>query len=330
MSSRIGETTLESASIKQLIIQLSYNVLTHKYTLKSALLMLIILSLYRSSWKTKSFKGKNVVLTGAATGLGRAQAFSLAKEGCAKVILWDINIEQLEKTAQEVRNEYPNCETHAYAINLANREAIYALADKVIKQHGFIWCLINNAGIISGSYLLDTPDKKIELTMAVNVMAHFWTIKAFLPQMIERNDGHIVGVASAAGFFPSAKMMDYCASKFACRGLLESLRLELNSLGKNGVGCTLVAPAHINTDLFKGYSLGSTMQPQWVAEQIINAVKINRFLQFLPQFPLVMGNLWQGVFPTPIWDIFMLPTNSQLNNWQPAQSNKIFDKMTTS
>jgi all-trans-retinol dehydrogenase (NAD+) len=138
----------------------------------------------------KSLQGKTIVLTGGATGLGREQAFALAKAGVGKLILWDINMEQLEATAQDVKKAYPNAQVFAYGINLVNREAIYALAKKVVADHGFVWGLINNAGVISGSPILDTPDKKIELTMGVNVMAHFWTIKAFLPEMYGPRHAH--------------------------------------------------------------------------------------------------------------------------------------------
>jgi all-trans-retinol dehydrogenase (NAD+) len=173
---------------------------------------------------------------------------------------------------------------------------------------------------------METPDNKIELTMGVNVMAHFWTVKAFLQPMLDRNDGHIVGISSAAGFFPSARMTEYCTSKYAARGFMEALRIELTSLGKSGVKTTLVAPAHINTDLFSGYNMGGTMQPEWVAQQVIYAMRIDKAMQFLPWY-ISLGNLWQGVFPTFIWDLFMLPTNSSLNKWNPTQANKIFDKM---
>ena len=211
-------------------------------------------------------------------------------------------------------------------VNLVSREAVYSLAEQVKREHGFVWGIINNAGILIGKPLMETPDNKIELTMGVNVMAHFWTVKAFLQPMLDRNEGHIVAVSSAAGFFPSARMTEYCTSKYAARGFMESLRIELNAIGKGGVKTTLVAPAHINTELFQGYSMGSTMQPDWVASEIIRAMRIDKAIQFLPWY-VSMGNLWQGVFPTFIWDIFMLPTNSSLNKWNPAQANKIFDKM---
>jgi all-trans-retinol dehydrogenase (NAD+) len=217
-------------------------------------------------------------------------------------------------------------EVYPYVVNLVNRESIYALAEQVKREHGFVWGLINNAGILVGKPLMETPDNKIELAMGVNVMAHFWTLKAFLQPMLDRNDGHIVAISSAAGFFPSARMTEYCASKYAARGLMEALRIELASLGKNGVKTTLVAPAHINTDLFSGYNMMGTMQPEWVAEQVVRAMRVDKAIQFLPWYVSV-GNLWQGVFPTFIWDLFMMPTNSSLSKWNPTQANRIFEKM---
>jgi all-trans-retinol dehydrogenase (NAD+) len=268
------------------------------------------------------------VLTGGATGLGREQAFALAKSGVGKLILWDINLEQLEATAQDVKKEYPNAQVFAYGINLVNREAIYTLAKKVIADHGFVWGLINNAGVISGSPILETPDKKIELTMGVNVMAHFWTIKAFLPDMITNKDGHIAAISSAAGFFPSARMSDYCASKYAARGLMEALRIEIQSMGLSShIKTTIVAPANFKSDLFAGYSLGPAMEPRYVANQVVTAIQNNDAVVFVPHLPLYMGNVWQGILPTWVYDIFMRATDSQLSSWKPDHANKIFSKM---
>lgn len=326
---RAQEQTVEEAPILTLVSALIQRVAFHPTTLKAtALALLVLVALYAKFGPTKkSIRGKTVVLTGAGNGLGRAQCFELAKHGC-KVIIWDIDEAGLKQTAELCKQKYPGAQVFPYTVNLCNREAIYALAEQVQKEHGFVWGLINNAGILIGKALMETPDNKIELTMGVNVMAHFWTVKAFLPAMMERNDGHIVGVSSAAGFFPSARMIEYCTSKFAARGFMEALRIEMNALGKNGVKSTLVAPAHINTELFQGYSMGSTMQPEWVAEQIVHAIQIDKAVCFLPWY-VAVGNFWQGLFPTFIWDLFMMPTNGQLNNWNPAQANKIFDKMST-
>ena len=104
---------------------------------------------------------------------------------------------------------------------------------------GHVSILVNNDGIVSGTALLDTPDSKIIRTFDVNILAHFWTLKAFLPAMISRQDGHIVNVASLAGHSGINKLVDYCASKFAAVGLDESLRVELfvqvRSLERAGV-----------------------------------------------------------------------------------------------
>lgn len=326
---RPSEQTVEQAPISTLLFTLIQRVLLHPTTFKAFVAAVAVaLALYAKFGPSKkSIRGKTVVLTGAGNGLGRAQCFELAKQGC-KVIIWDIDEAGLRQTAELCKQKHPTAQVFPYTVNLCNREAIYALAEQVQREHGFVWGLINNAGILIGKALMETPDNKIELTMGVNVMAHFWTTKAFLPAMLERNDGHIVGVSSAAGFFPSARMIEYCTSKFAARGFMEALRVELNALGKTGVKATLVAPAHINTELFQGYSMGSTMQPEWVAEQIVHAIQTDKAMCFLPWY-VAVGNFWQGFFPTFIWDFFLMPTNGQLNNWNPTQSNKIFDKMST-
>jgi len=322
----MSENVLEQTATLTLVSVLLKRLILHPTTVRVWVIALII-SLYLR-WKfsrKKSLKGKTVVLTGAGNGLGRAQAMELVKQGC-KVIIWDIDYEGLKKTVEIVAAQYPEADIHPYAVNLVQRESVYALARQVKREHGFVWGLINNAGILIGKPLMDTPDNKIELTMGVNVMAHFWTVKAFLPDMLEKNDGHIVGISSAAGFFPSARMTEYCTSKYAARGFLESLRIELNALGKSGVKTTLVAPAHIDTDLFSGYNMGTTMQPDWVAQQIVHAIQVDKAVQFLPWW-VAIGNFWQGFFPTFIWDLIMMPTNSSLKNWNPAQANKIFEKM---
>ena len=88
---------------------------------------------------------------------------------------------------------------------------------------GDVTMVINNAGVVSGRPLIQCSDESIQRTFDVNVLAHFWIIKAFLPAMIEKNSGHIVNIASAAGLVGAAGLVDYCSSKFAAVGLHESL-----------------------------------------------------------------------------------------------------------
>lgn len=102
-----------------------------------------------------------------------------------------------------------------YKINLCERNSIYETAKRVKEDIGSVDILINNAGVVSGKNFLDIPDEKIELTLKVNTLAHFWTVKAFLPDMVKKNSGHIVTVASVAGNLAGCAMSDYHASKFA-------------------------------------------------------------------------------------------------------------------
>src|SRR5450759_5581509 len=89
---------------------------------------------------------------------------------------------------------------------------------------------------------MDKPDELIELTVAVNLLAHFWTMKAFLPDMLARSSGHIVNMASAGGILGVPYISDYCASKFGAIGLTESIRQELKLLGFKKIKVSYVCP----------------------------------------------------------------------------------------
>jgi all-trans-retinol dehydrogenase (NAD+) len=100
-------------------------------------------------------------------------------------------------------------------------------AEKVHKEVGSVSILINNAGFMAVKSLLDHTETDVRRTFDVNIIAHFWTIQAFLPRMIERNEGHIVGISSLSGIFGVHNMSCYSSSKFAVRGLHESISEEL-------------------------------------------------------------------------------------------------------
>eukprot|EP00699_Malawimonas_sp_californiana_P002089 EC716622.1.p1 GENE.EC716622.1~~EC716622.1.p1 ORF type:complete len:211 (+),score=42.81 EC716622.1:3-635(+) len=137
--------------------------------------------------------------------------------------------------------------------------------------------LINNAGVVSGKNLLDISDRAINLTFGVNVISHFWTVRAFLPAMLQANSGHIVTIASIAGVTGINQMTDYCASKFAAIGFHDSLRAEL-AVAKSAVRTTVVCPYFINTGMFDGCRtrlrwLLHILEPDYVARRIVHAVR---------------------------------------------------------
>lgn len=229
--------------------------------------------------------GKNVLITGAAAGLGRLMALEIAARG-GKIIGWDIDEAGL--TALQSHLEAQGRPVATYVCDLSDRDAIYATADRVIDDHGGVDVLINNAGVVTGKSLLEASDRAIELTMQVNTMALFWTTRKFLPGMLERGHGHVVTVASAAGIVGTPKLADYCASKFAAVGFDESLRLEMLRNG-HAIKTTVVCPYYIDTGMFAGVKtrfpwLLPIMKPEYVVGRIMKAIEKDRPRVIEPPF----------------------------------------------
>lgn len=230
-------------------------------------------------------KGKRALVTGAARGIGRILAGQLGNAGCS-LVLWDIDADGLGRAQAELRAD--GYAVDIYACDLTRREEISRVAAQTLAESGPVDILVNNAGVVSGKKLLDISDEEIERTFQVNTLALFWTVRAFLPSMLERNSGHLVTVASAAGFAGTAKLTDYCASKFAAVGFDESLRLELQETNSR-VLTTVVCPYFINTEMFDGAKtrfswLLPILEPEIVAGRIVTAIRKDRRRLVMPWF----------------------------------------------
>ncbi|XP_045451391.1 estradiol 17-beta-dehydrogenase 11-like [Melitaea cinxia] len=255
----------------------------------------VILAIYRSivGIPKKDLKGCIALVTGGGGGLGSLIALRLARLGCV-IVLWDINKRGLEDTVKLVKGLGGKC--YGYLVDLANKDDIYRTAKQVEEEVGRVNLLINNAGVVSGKYLLDTPDHLIQRTFDVNVLAHFWTVKAFLPSMIDYNDGHIVTIASMAGHVGVAKLVDYCSSKSAACGFDEALRSELEVKGIKGVHTSLICPYFIRaTGMFEEVNsrFVPTLSSNDVADRVILAIRTNETLAVIPSyFRLLMPFKW--------------------------------------
>ncbi|NXS20208.1 RDHE2 dehydrogenase, partial [Mystacornis crossleyi] len=241
--------------------------------------------------RKKNVSGETVLITGAGSGIGRLLAVKFASLG-ATLVLWDINQEGLNYTVR-LAKENGAGRVHSYICDCSKRQDVYRVADQVKKEVGDVSILINNAGIVLGKRFLDSPDSLVEKTMEVNTMAHFWTYKAFLPAMIAANHGHLVSVASCAGLCGSSQLSDYCASKFAAIGFAEAIDMEMRNLRKTGVKTTIVCPYIINTGMFDGIKskwprMLPILDPEYVAERIITAVRHNQEILFMPRILYVL------------------------------------------
>jgi all-trans-retinol dehydrogenase (NAD+) len=232
-----------------------------------------------------SLTGKIALITGGASGIGKLVSFGLGKLGC-RIIAWDINSESLETFSREAKAL--GIDVTTMVCDVSRRGDIYLNANLILKDFGKVDILVNNAGIVSGKTLLETSDEKIEKTFAVNTLASFWTVKAFLPKMIERNAGHIVTISSASGLIGVKGLADYSASKFAVFGFHEALRMELRK-DKMKIKTTIVCPFYTSTGLFQGVKtrfplLLPILKPEYVAGQIVKAIKKGRKRLIMPKF----------------------------------------------
>jgi all-trans-retinol dehydrogenase (NAD+) len=250
-----------------------------------------------------TFAGKNVLITGSASGIGRLMAQKIAARG-GKVILWDIDRAGLEALCDQLeRWGYRAAAYHQ--CDLSDREEIEESARRVLAEQGDVDILINNAGIVSGKPLLELSDEAIRRTFDINTLALFRTTRCFLPGMIRKGSGHIVTIASAAGLIGVPRMTDYSASKFAAVGFDESLRVELRRQGHRHIRTTVVCPYYINTGMFHGVKtrfsfLLPIMEPDDVASRIVGAVEKNKARLILPPFVLTLFPT--RLLPPPLFD----------------------------
>jgi all-trans-retinol dehydrogenase (NAD+) len=250
------------------------------------------------------FRASHVLITGAASGIGRLLALGACARG-ARVTLLDRDRTGLSSVRSELNLD--GYDAAAYAVDLGDRSAFKAVAAQVLAVRGPVDILINNAGVVTGKTLLECSDEAIERTFQVNALALFWTVRAFLPAMIAQGRGHVVTIASAAGLGGTARLTDYCASKFAAVGFDESLRLELKRLG-HPIRTTVVCPWYIDTGMFRGVRtrfswLLPILDPHYAVRRILCAVSSNRRRLVMPRF--VMAVLVARVLPLGLFDAVM-------------------------
>ncbi|XP_010708024.1 estradiol 17-beta-dehydrogenase 11-like [Meleagris gallopavo] len=188
----------------------------------------------------------------------------------------------LKETATEC--EGLGATVHTFVVDCSKREEIYSAAEKVKKDIGDVSILVNNAGVITAADLLSTQDHQIEKMFDINILAHIWTTRAFLPTMMKNNHGHIVTVASAAGQFVTSFMVAYCSSKFAAVGFHKALTEELSSLGKDGIKTTCLCPVFMNTGFVKNprTRLGKILEVDEVVKALMEGILTNQKMVFVP------------------------------------------------
>ncbi len=240
----------------------------------------------------KDLTGRVAAITGASSGIGRALANALARRG-THVALSDIDDAGLAATVAQC--EGSGVKITSQHLDVADRGAMYAWADRVVADHGTVNLIFNNAGVALGATVESMSYEDFEWLMNIN----FWGVvhgsKAFLPHLKESGEGHIVNLSSVFGLISVPSQSAYNSAKFAVRGFTDSLRMELQIEGAN-VSVTTIHPGGIKTNIARNARLDASVRdvagdsekavrdferafitsPEKAAEQILTAVRRDR------------------------------------------------------
>lgn len=232
----------------------------------------------------RQIRGKTALVTGAASGIGRAIALRLADEG-ARLYLLDVNALELARVVSEARRRGVDalgrhCDVSQPAQNSA---AVQHLLD----QYGGVDLLVNNAGVTYYGQTKSMSAEHWDRLLAVNLHAPIQFTRELLPTLLARDEAHVLNVASICGLVGLERVAAYCTSKFALVGFSESLRAELV---RQGVGVTALCPGFVDTNLFAAAARGADLKqnktpPRWmlatpelIAQRAVRAIYRNQAL----------------------------------------------------
>jgi NAD(P)-dependent dehydrogenase (short-subunit alcohol dehydrogenase family) len=231
----------------------------------------------------QDLSGRVAVITGAASGIGRATALRLAEAGSI-LALSDIQAEALEETAELVRSRGGTATTHI--VDVADRERMHAFAEEVIAAHGHVHILINNAGVAVSSTIEEHSWADFDWIVGINFWGVVHGCRVFLPYMKRESEGHIVNLSSLFGLIGLPTQGAYCATKAAVRSLSETLLAELRG---TGIGVTSVHPGGIQTNIVADSRSPEAekadmvaqferfgVPPDYAAVRIVNAIRHNK------------------------------------------------------
>src|SRR3954464_6483961 len=242
----------------------------------------------------RNIRGKKALVSGAASGIGRAIALQLAKEG-THLFLVDIDQSGMAETAAEARHSGVEVITRRCDMSVP-QEVSAAVAEALSRWNG-VDILVNNAGITYyGKTDRMAPDHWDKL-LRINLLSHIQFTRELLPSLLAREEAHVLNVCSVLGLVGMPKVTAYCASKFGMVGFSEALR---NELGRQGLGVTALCPGFVRTNLFTNAPLEAKVEehklppkaicttPERVANAAVKAIYRNRRLVVMEPFARLM------------------------------------------
>lgn len=192
-----------------------------------------------------------VVITGAASGIGRALAVRLSKEPIAGIVIGDVNEAALDET--KALTETGGVKVSAHRVDVSSEDEMHSFSKDVISVHGRVTHVVNNAGVALGGTVKEVTLDDIRWLMNINFWGVVHGTKIFLPHLEKETSAHVVNISSIFGIFAPPGQAAYCASKFAVRGFTECLRQEL--AGTN-IAVSVVHPGGVSTNIANDARIG--------------------------------------------------------------------------
>jgi len=223
---------------------------------------------------------RNVIITGAGSGIGRALAERFAAEQPHALVLADLDLPSVEAVAKAVGGV-------AVKTNVGREEEIRALVDRARELGGPVDLFCSNAGVPGPGGGPDASDEEWERAWRINVMAHVWAARAVLPEMLERGDGYLLSTASAAGVLTQVGALVYSVTKHAAVAVAEWLAI---TYADAGIKVSCLCPLGVRTPMLEGAledTVGGAalmqdelLEPYDVAEAVVAGIRDQRFLIF--------------------------------------------------
>ncbi|RVW02937.1 SDR family oxidoreductase [Rhodococcus xishaensis] len=273
----------------------------------------------------KTLDGKKCLVTGAASGIGRATALAAAARG-AELFLTDVNEVGLAETVAAV-GRAGGTVSFSRAFDISDFDAVTAFADAIHEQFGSLDVVMNVAGISAWGTVENLEHRHWKSMVDVNLMGPIHVIERFVPPMIAAGrGGHLVNVSSAAGLLALPWHAAYSASKFGLRGVSEVLRFDLK---RHGIGVSLVVPGGVRTPLVGTVEIAGVdrsdprivkltsrfekraVTPERVADCILEGIEKNRFMVYTSR-DIRFGYWWARKFAPP-YEFVMQKANDQFS-----------------
>jgi NAD(P)-dependent dehydrogenase (short-subunit alcohol dehydrogenase family) len=241
-------------------------------------------------------EGRHIVVTGGASGIGRALVLRFAEEGARAITVADFNLDGAREVADAVGGL-------AVRIDAGKEEDVRSLVEQATEANGPIDIFFSNAGVPGPAGGPEGPDAEWDATWRVNVMAHVWASRAVLPGMLERGEGYLVNTASAAGLLTQVSALAYSVTKAAAVSLAEWLHI---TYGDAGIRVSCLCPQAVRTPMLDlameepagaaALTAGGFLDPEDVAASVVEGIREEQFL-ILPHAEVAKHMALKGADP---------------------------------